>query len=146
MPPEDQGSSPIDPEEAYRLEEEISKERIIITDLKAEVWKHELRLRELIATAAWLGIAIPPATDYDEDPATWNYPIDWPRGISSPSAMDRLKAFLEKNAMKQEDFAERAGFSKRTLTSLVTTGRASIETWQMVAKVMNISVEDLLKP
>jgi hypothetical protein len=145
MSPEHQGSSPIDPTEAHELEEEIYKERLLISDLKTQLGTHEVRLNELLATAASLGVAIPPATDY-LDPANWNYSIEWPRTILSLSAMDRVKNFIDEHPMKQSDFKDRAGISLRTLSALITTGRASIDTWRSVAKAMNISFEDLLKP
>jgi hypothetical protein len=66
--------------------------------------------------------------------------------ISCPSAAKRMVEHLKSKAIGQTDFASSIGTTDRTLRAFRKTGRVRRDIFKAIAKGMNITKEELLKP
>lgn len=66
--------------------------------------------------------------------------------ISSPSAAQRMEAYLESNPMKRTAFAVQAQTTDRTLRSFRKTGKVRRDIFENIARAMGITAEALLNP
>jgi hypothetical protein len=66
--------------------------------------------------------------------------------INCPSAASRMEAYLESKAISQTDFASSVNTTDRTLRAFRKTGRVRRDIFDAIAKAMNITKEELLKP
>jgi hypothetical protein len=66
--------------------------------------------------------------------------------INCPSAARRMEVYLQSRGMSQTAFATQVGTTDRTLRSFRQTGKVRRDIFDAIAKIMNITKEELLKP
>jgi len=66
--------------------------------------------------------------------------------VTSPSAVRRMEAYMESNAIGQTDFAGKVGTTDRTIRAFRKTGKVRRDIFDAIATVMGITREALLKP
>lgn len=66
--------------------------------------------------------------------------------ITSPSAVRKMEAFMESNALNQTEFAIRANTSDKTIRKFRQTGRVKRSILTGIASAMGITKEELLRP
>lgn len=66
--------------------------------------------------------------------------------VSSPAAVKKMDAFLDKNGIGLTDFASTAQTTDRTLRKFRKTSRVRRDIFENIAKAMGLTKDDLLKP
>jgi hypothetical protein len=85
------------------------------------------------------GIPFPPKNSFLASPTPTK------RGINHDVAAWLVRSFVERNGLSEVGFATRAGVSEKTVRRLLDTHTAEHHTWDLVAKAMGMTVEDLLR-